>query len=687
MKKSSLLILILLIMISLVSCTFTPQEKPNDGPSINVTEPNEEVNEDIDSVPTEIIPSTDYNIIYTSGSKNVFTITDNTIIFSEITEDSVYQITGSLDGNIVIDLKNDFKLTLEFVDFTLTSSSINPITILSGSKVELKAKKDTINYIYDYRDTVDSSNEELFSATIYSLIDLELSGKGKLEVFSKNNNGIHTKDDLEVKNLTLNVNCKDNALKGNDSVTIESGNVNLVAKVGDGIKTTNSHINDNENQKGYINILGGTINIYAACDGIDSSYDVLIENAELNIYTDKYSGYSDNVTESPSESIYYIRTSSGSYRYSVKYYNSETNEEVWYNAKATSSSGRYYYYEVTKPEGYNKLILYVYSSNQTQGQEGSYYKKFDMTVNNNYDTMAISSRWSCDWTKYSSENNFGGGGFPGGGFNEGNSDKGTYSTKGIKADNQISINSGTIKVNSYDDSIHASSGVSLENGKTSLGNVVINGGDLTLYSNDDGIHADNILTINDGNIQVTNSYEGLEGNIVSITGGSIGIISKDDGINATATSGTSITLSGGMIYIYAGGDGIDSNSRASYEGIAFKGSDVVVISNSGGNSAIDSEKGYLYSKGKVIAIMPSGGMSNETINCSNFNSVGTKKTNVSLTSGIYLEISVSNSLVCSVKMPVSISNAMVVYLGSSSASISTTTNSSYTYNSNGVYFK
>ena len=686
MKKNKTLILIFLIVISLAGCNMTKPNNPTGGSNIVVTEPDVEINEDIKSEPTVILPSTDYEIIYQSGSKNAFSVSENTITFTEIKEDTVYQISGSLDGNIVIDIKNDYKLTLEFVGFTLTSSEINPITILSGNKIELKVRKDTVNYIYDYRDTIDSSNEELYSSAIYSLVDLELSGKGKMEVYSKNNNGIHTKDDLEVKNLTLNVNCNDNALKGNDSVIIESGNINLVSKVGDGIKTTNSHVNNNENQKGYINILGGTINIYAACDGIDSSYEVLVENATLNIYTDKYSGYSDNVTETPTSSTYYIRSSSGSYRYSVKYYNSETKEEVWYNAKSTSSAGRYYYYEVNKPTGYDKLILYIYSSNQTPGQENEYYKKFDMSINNSYDTIAISSRGSCDWTNYSS-NQGGMGGFPGGGFNDGNTDKGTYSTKGVKADNEIIINSGIIKINSYDDSIHSSSGISLENGNTSLGNITINGGILTLYSNDDGIHADNKLTINDGNIQVTNSYEGLEGNNVIVNGGYVGIISKDDGINATASSGTSVTLAGGSVYIYASGDGIDSNSTASYAGIAFKGSDVVVISTSGGNSAIDSERGYSYTAGKVIAVMPSGGMSNETTNCQNFSSIGTKKTNVSLSNGSYLNISVSSSVICSIKMPTAISNAMVVYLGSSGASFNTASNSLYSYNSNGVYLK
>lgn len=685
MKKVIYVLFTSIILICLTSCS-VPTTPKGDKPTPNTPsikdEPEEEVNTEIDSNPTLVTPETDYQITYISGTEACYEVTGNTITFSDIKEDTIYQISGSLDGNIIVDCINDFKLELELSDFTMSSTNANPITVLSGKEFQLTAKKDTANYIYDYRETVDSLDESLYSACIYSLIDLDISGKGKLEVYSDKNNGIHTKDDLQIKNVTLNVVCMDNALKGNDSVTIESGAINLVAKTGDGIKTTNSHINNNVNQKGYVNVLGGTINIYAACDGIDSSYDVVVENAFLNIYTDKYSSYSGNVTETV-KSVYFIRYSSNSYKFSVKYYNSQTKEEVWFNATGKSQSGRYYFYEVEKPSGYDKLVLYMYSSNQTLGQESNYYKKFDMSINNSYDTMAVSSRGSCDWINYN-QTQSGPGGM--GGFNDGNSDKGTYSTKGIKADNQIIINSGNIQINSYDDSIHASGDNTLENGAKGLGNVTINGGELSLYSNDDGIHADYILMINDGTINITNSYEGIEGTTVSISGGNIGIVSKDDGVNATTSTGTAISLSGGSLYIFANGDGIDSNSSSSNVGIVFKGCNVVVISTSSGNSAIDTERGYTYTSGMVLAVMPSGGMSGESSNTTNFNNFGTKKTNLSLSNGSYLNVDVSSKNVCTVKMPTNINSALAIYLGSNAATIATSTSTSNTLNDNGVYW-
>lgn len=663
-----------------------PFNEPPKSPSTEIlppaAEPKSEINNDINDNPGNVEVTDDYKITLISGTDSAFYIEEDTIYFNEIKSDTIYSITGTLDGNIVIDVGDGYKFELEFNNFTVTSNTHNPITILSGDEVQITAKKDSRNYIYDYREKIDSTDDTLFSAAIYSLVDL--GGKGRLEIFSQNNNGVHTKDDLKIKNIDLNVVCIDNALKGNDSVTIESGNVKLVSKAGDGIKTTNSHINSNENQKGNIIIKAATVDIYAACDGIDAAHDFLIEEggAVLNIYTDKYSGYSDVESEVDTNDFIYIRYSNKSFNFSVKFCNSQTNEYLWQNATYYQNAGRYYYYKVNKPVGYDKMVLYMYNSNQTPGQETNFYKSYNLTTNHSYDTVALSTRGTCEWTFFS--NNQGGFGGPGG-MQEGNSDKGEYSTKGIKADNQIKITNGTIKINSYDDCIHANNTATLENGNTSLGIVLISGGNLTLYSNDDGIHADGNVNINGGSINITNSYEGIEGTNVIISGGNINVVSKDDGINATAKSATSITFTGGKTFIYASGDGVDSNSTASYSGISFAGGDVIIISNSGGNSAIDSERGYSYTLGRVIAIMPSGGMSGETTNCSNFSSVGTKLTNQSLKENNYITLNISSNTISTFKMPCTITNAMVVYLGATNAKVSSSTEVNVDLN-NGVYW-
>ena len=324
------------------------------------------------------------------------------------------------------------------------------------------------------------------------------------------------------------------------------------------------------------------------------------------------------------------------------------------------------------------MQIFVYSSSQTQGQDENYVTKTDyISWNNSYDTFAFESRGgnlSYNWTNYTSTaGGWGPGGMGGmggpGGMNDGNTEKGDYSTKGIKADNEVNISGGTISVNSYDDSIHANGGTTLENGETSTGNVLISGGTLTLFSKDDAVHADGTLTVTGGTITVTGSYEGLECTYVEIKGGNISIVSSDDGINATTTSGVGILFESGKVYVYAGGDGVDSNSRTSYQGIVFNGGEITIVSTSGGNSSIDTEQGYTYSGGTVLALCPANGMGQEATNCKNFSSIATKTT-MNLSKGQVLNVKVSGEIITSITMPCQLS-ALVIYLGSSSASFTT----------------
>lgn len=616
-----------------------------------------------------------------SGTPDCYTLENNVLTFTALSADSVYSVTGTLSGRITVDVGDEYKLDLEMHDFSLISDGVNPITVLSGNEVSIQAKKDTKNYIYDNRPAISDEDTTSLSGAIHSEVDLEIAGKGELYLVSENNNGIHSKDDLQVKNLTLTVVCKDNALKGNDSVQLENATATLISTVGDCIKTTRSDISEKGNQRGTVSLNGGSYTLYAACDGIDAAYNVTLDgDPTLNIYTDKYSNYSEQVT-AVTEDSFFIRFNYSDYKYSIKYYNSDS-DYLWVNPEyhSTVSGGRsqYYYYSFPKNESYDKLQFFIYTSDMEQGQDTDYVAASDyLTPSDAYDTIALTVRGQYlyyDWTNYSTTINEGGpggfGGGPGGmgGMDGGNTDKGDHSTKGIKAANEIIINSGNLTIKSYDDSIHANSDTTLENGEAPTGNITLNGGSISLYSNDDGIHSDGTLTVNGSDINIVNSYEGLEGSTVNINDGNLYVVSKDDGINGIATSGAAITVSGGTLYVYAGGDGIDSNSRTSYGGIVFSGGRLLIISTGNGNSAIDSEQGYSYTGGSVVAIMPRGGMSDEATRCQNFSSVANYAT-LSLTEGGDLVCKIGSDKL-TVNMPTSISG-YVIMLGDSSATAST----------------
>ena len=166
--------------------------------------------------------STDIVVECISGTQGAYKLEGTTLTFTAISEESVYSISGKLRGNIVIDVGESYKFDLELHGLSLVCNSINPITVISGDEVAIQAKKDTKNYIYDMRTAIDSTDETLYSGAIHSDVDLEIGGKGELTVVSENNNGIHSKDDLQVKNLTLLVACIDNSLNLNAVVSFES---------------------------------------------------------------------------------------------------------------------------------------------------------------------------------------------------------------------------------------------------------------------------------------------------------------------------------------------------------------------------------------------------------------------------------------------------------------------------------
>ena len=619
----------------------------------------------------------------TEGTAGSVTVSGTTLFLSGLTTDAVYTLSGKLYGNIVVEGNEDYKLELSLCGASVRSEDECPLRITGCDKVTLAAKKDTENYLYDMRAAADT-----YASAVYADCDLALQGKGALYVYAKENNGVHTKDDLTVKNLSLQVECVDNALKGNDSVTVESGTLVLIARQGDGIKTTNTDLSSKGKQRGSVALLGGDILIYAATDGIDAAYDVTVGDADggptLQIFTDRYSKYSEEIAATD-ETTVYLRTTTTAYAYAV-WFENEAGEGVFVIPEAAKSVGRYYYYPLTRPSGYGYMRLCVYTAGDTVGEGGTPLATSErFAVNESYDTLAVTltgSSLRLSFTNYTTASTPGGpgGGMGGpGGMNEGNPDKSDRSTKGIKAGNALTVAGGSVTVCAYDDALHANAAKALENGETSVGTVTVSGGTLTLSSHDDAVHGDGDVTVSGGTVTVTSSYEGIEGARVTVAGGSVSVTATDDGLNGVATEGTAITLSGGTLYVRAGGDGLDANSRTAYAGIVISGGRAVIISTGGGDSAIDTEAGYRYTGGTVVAIGQAGGMSGESTTCSpDFSTVG-RSASLRLTSGQYLSV----GGLCEVTMPVAL-NAFVVCLGTTTAAIGTVSSLSGTPDGNGV---
>lgn len=171
------------------------------------------------------------------------------------------------------------------------------------------------------------------------------------------------------------------------------------------------------------------------------------------------------------------------------------------------------------------------------------------------------------------------------------------SCKGLKDGKTLTVSGGTFTVDSADDALHAN-------------DVTVSGGTLTLASGDDAVHVDNDLVVgvqgssstSTPKINITASYEGLEGTTVSVYSGDIDVVASDDGVNAASSElgehsdKFAINIAGGDLYIDAGSDGLDSNNDISITGgrVEVYGADAMM------DAAIDYDGTFTLSGGTLF---------------------------------------------------------------------------------------
>ena len=171
------------------------------------------------------------------------------------------------------------------------------------------------------------------------------------------------------------------------------------------------------------------------------------------------------------------------------------------------------------------------------------------------------------------------------------------SCKGLKAGKTLTVSDGTFTVDSADDALHAN-------------DVTVSGGTLTLASGDDAVHADNDLVVgvkgssstSNPKIDITASYEGLEGTTVSVYSGDIDVAASDDGVNAAnsdlgeRSDKFAINIAGGDLYLDAGSDGLDSNNDITMTGgkVEVYGADAMM------DAAIDYDGTFTLSGGTLF---------------------------------------------------------------------------------------
>jgi len=563
---------------------YVMQETPSFLP-ITIDEPENNTKETTNS----------FEMITTDG-KSV--CADNTYT---ITQDGTYTLSGKLEGNIIVSAKK-CDVTLVLNNVTISSGLAAPIAVLKGSNVTIEVAENTYNILQDKRETfvedeseTETEEEEVTSenapGALFADCDLDITGTGVLIVNGNYKNAIHCKDDLKIQDVTLKATGANHAVKGNDSITVEGATALLIAANGDGLKTSNSDVSDKGNQRGVILLDGAKVDIYAAFDGMDASYDIEVDGeSNVNIFTGTYSEYSGEKAEAGTDFYLVIPTANYSEKtdfYAYYYNEAGDNNGVFkkgtFFSKVSGGNTTYYGLQLTAPSSYKSVRFLTVETGVTPTLDGASAISKGGTINTSSNAVLLS--FSGD----SIEENWVNLTVSSGGKTT------TESAKGMKADNEIVINGGTICITAADDAIHANGEAELENGEDSLGDVTINGGTIVISTDDDGVHADGELTVNSGIVQVLKSYEGYEGATITINGGSSFIYASDDAVNAADGSGTA--MGGGM-----GGKGGfgGQSSTSSTCNLYVNGGYLEVKTPSGDTDAIDCNGSFYQSGGYVI---------------------------------------------------------------------------------------
>ena len=522
MKKGILLMtLAFLLFIGIVGCSSENKPDENDNKQDVITEiVGDEVSGstvDIEIKEDEVTDGfslVNSDKVAVEGVDNVYTIT----------EAGSYVAKGKLEeGQIYVNVP-DGKVEIELNDVSISNSSLAPIYVLECDTFTLKVKKSTTNYIYDNRtvDYSDSDDKTVADAAIFVKNgDLKINGKGTITITSLYNSGIHGKDNVTVKNVTMLVKAMNNGIKGNDKVTIEENPTIGIVCGNNGIRTSNSDMGSKA-QHGYIYINGGTITINSYGDGIDAEYAVVIGTSTddegnvytpvIDIYTNKYSSYTLNTSSSVSSTSTTATITTlagpggpGGGRHGGGFGGGGFNGGK--SAEKADDSAKGIKANETIDITAGEIFIYAY----------------DDGIHTNNDELET----------------------------------------GDIASASINISGGTIKIKASDDGIHADGTLTISDGLVYIqeshegleANIInIEGGNISVFSNDDGVNSKKELNMSGGRLDVSVSpngdTDGIDSNgTITISGGLIITRGPNSEMMAPLDADGSMRMTGGILIV------------------------------------------------------------------------------------------------------------------------------------------
>ena len=332
----------------------------------------------------------------------------------------------------------------------------------------------------------------------------KVKGKGTLSIYSSHNSGIHSKDNVTIKNATLLIKAMNNGIRGNDKVKIEENPTLGIVAGNNGIRTSNSD-QGSSSQHGYVYINGGNITINSYGDGIDAAYAVefatstddegTVYSPVVDIYTNIYSSYSQ------STGLGLKRRGPGGGFDGGGMDGGSSAEKADDSAKAIKAREA-----INVSAG--EIFCYAYD-----------------------DCLHADSSGTLD--------------------------------NGASPKGHINISGGSLSLKSSDDAVHADGTLTVSDGTVHVAEshegfegkkVTITGGSSYIYASDDGVNASETIAISGGRLDVhlpaNGDVDGIDSNGgITITGGLVIARGPNSSMAAPLDSDGGIKVSGGVVIV------------------------------------------------------------------------------------------------------------------------------------------
>ena len=208
---------------------------------------------------------------------------------SAVDEDEItYQLTGTT-SNGSLSLSGSYKCTVSLAGVTLTNPSGAAINITNSKRIQISAKKGTVNTL------ADGANGSQ-KACIYSKGQLQFQGNGTLNVSGNTKHAIKSASYVSIKNITLNItSAVGDGISCEEYMQMKSGVVTISGVGDDGIQcdlggdTSTGETEDHDDEdSGNVYIEGGTLNITTtavASKGIKADGDIRVTDGVVNVTT------------------------------------------------------------------------------------------------------------------------------------------------------------------------------------------------------------------------------------------------------------------------------------------------------------------------------------------------------------------------------------------------------------------